>query len=121
MQSYKDLEVWKRAMELACQVYRAMEYMPKTELYGLVSQIQRAAASVPANIAEGWGRGTRREYIQFLHVARGSLMELETHLLLAQQLEYLPQSYLTPLLNDIEQVGRMLNALLRSLKQGIRG
>lgn len=117
MQNYKELEVWRRSMNLACQTYSAVQHIPRTELYGLISQIQRAASSVPANIAEGWGRGTTREYMQFLRIARGSLMELETHLILANQLEYLPSNCLNPLLEEIEQIGRMLNALIRSLKR----
>ncbi|MBI4443547.1 MAG: four helix bundle protein [Acidobacteria bacterium] len=80
MKSYKEPEVWQRAIGLVKQVYEARRTFPPSEKYGHASQVQRAATSIPANIAEGWGRGSTKEYIQFLRIARGSVMELETHL-----------------------------------------
>ena len=76
IQSYQDLTVWQKAMDLAEQCYRLTKTFPKAELFGMTSQIQRAAASIPANIAEGWGRNSTAEYIQFLRIAQGSLKEL---------------------------------------------
>ena len=83
IQSYRDLKVWQQAMDLAEKCYRLTRQFPKDELYGMTSQVRRSAASVAANIAEGHGRNSRGEYIQFLRVAQGSLKELETHLILA--------------------------------------
>lgn len=75
--SYRDLEVWQKAIALVTEIYRLSRAFPKEEIYGLTSQLRRAAVSVPANIAEGWGRNMTREFIQFLRTARGSLLELE--------------------------------------------
>ena len=80
VRNFKELDVWKRAVALTTTLYKLTGRFPDAERYGLTSQIRRAGTSVPANIAEGWGRGSAGEYVQFLTVARGSLMELETHL-----------------------------------------
>jgi len=116
IQSYRDLQVWQQAMDLAEHCYRATRLFPKEELYGAVTQIRRAAASVPANIAEGNGRETRGEYIQFLRIAQGSLKEVETHVLLAQRVGLAEQVECTAILNECEAVGKMLRALIRSLQ-----
>ncbi|MHB8918536.1 MAG: four helix bundle protein, partial [Desulfocucumaceae bacterium] len=89
MESYKELEVWQKAITLVIELYKLTKCFPQEERYGLISQIQRAGVSVPANIAEGWGRGSTKEYIQYLRVSRGSLAELETHLIIAQKLNYI--------------------------------
>ena len=89
MENYKELKVWQKSVSLCIELYGIVKKFPENERYGLITQIQRASASVPANIAEGWGRGSTKEYIQFLHIARGSLMELETHLIISQQLCYI--------------------------------
>ncbi len=86
---YVDLQVWTKAMDLAALVYRLGKSMPKTELYGMTSQMQRAAASVPANIAEGYQRGSRKDYARFVSIARGSLAETEIFLLLAARVGHL--------------------------------
>lgn len=85
IRSYRDLLVWQRGMDLAAEVYRLSRAWPKEETYGLTSQARRAAAAIPANIAEGYGRQSTASYAQFLKIARGSLKELETHLLLAER------------------------------------
>jgi four helix bundle protein len=103
------------AMELAESAYRHSQSMPRSEMYGLTSQIRRAAASVPANIAEGYGRETTGAYIQFLRTARGSLKEFETHILIAERVGLLQPSSTVPLLSSAEHIGRMLNALIKSL------
>ena len=103
-------------MDLAADCYRATRSFPKDELYGLTSQIRRAASSVPANIAEGYGRKTRGEYIQFLYIAQGSLKELETHWLLAERVQLVEVSTVAPVLASCEAVGKLLAALLRSLQ-----
>ena len=89
MKNYKELEVWQRGMDLTVRVYEIGRTFPAEERFGLISQVQRAAASIPANIGEGWGRGSTKEYVQFLRIARASLMELETHLILATRLDYI--------------------------------
>jgi four helix bundle protein len=104
-------------MALAESCYRLTRTFPKDELYGMTSQIRRAAASVPANIAEAYGRETRGEYIQFLRVAQGSLKELETHLLLSQRVKVAPEPAFESVLNRCETVGKMLRALIRSLQK----
>jgi four helix bundle protein len=86
--SYQDLEVWKKAMELVTDIYKITQTFPKEELYGLTNQLRRASVSVPANIAEGWGRGTTKGYIQFLRIARGSLLEVETLMTISYNLGY---------------------------------
>ena len=116
MKNYKELGVWQMSIALAVQVCKMTGRFPDVEKFGLSSQMRRAATSVPANIGEGWGRGTTREYIQFLLIARGSLMELETHSIIAHQLEYLNEDHLNQFQRQIEEIGRMLNGLIRSLK-----
>ena len=116
--SYRDLRVWQQAMTLAEACYRITRQFPKEELYGMTSQIRRAAASVPANIAEGRGRENRGEYIQFLRVAQGSLKELETHLILSHRITLTSVKTVEPLLTQCEAVGKMLRALIRSLESG---
>lgn len=85
MKNYKELEVWQKAINLVIDLYKITESFPHGERCGLISQIQRAGVSIPANIAEGWGRGSTKEYIQYLRISRGSLAELETHLIIAQK------------------------------------
>lgn len=116
MENYKDLRVWQRAIELVVQVYQVTRAFPQEERYALMSQTQRAVTSIPANIAEGWGRGSRKEYVYHLTVARGSLMELETHLIVAQRLNYLAVEKLNGLQEEITAVGKMLNRLITSLQ-----
>ncbi|MCL2101264.1 MAG: four helix bundle protein [Fibromonadales bacterium] len=115
--SPKDLNVWKEAMNLAKQVYLETKNFPKEEVYGLTSQIRRAAVSVPSNIAEGNGRKHKKEYINFLSIANGSLMELETQLILSQNINYLSKENLELLLKQIEIVSRLLNGLRKSLEK----
>jgi four helix bundle protein len=83
MKSYKELKVWQKAVDLVTAVYSISRSFPRTEMYGLTSQVRRASVSIPSNIAEGWGRNSAKEYIQFLTTARGSLLELETQLLIS--------------------------------------
>ena len=115
MKNYKELGVWQKSIDLVEQVYQVTSAFPLEEKYGLSSQSQRAATSIPANIAEGWARGTTKEYIQFLKVARGSLMELETHLIVANRLKFLPEQKVQSLVGAIAEIGRMLNGLIKSL------
>lgn len=115
IRSYRDLRVWRNALELAKDVYRLTRNWPKEELYGLTAQTRRAATSIPANIAEGYGRQNRGSYVQFLRIAQGSLKELETHLILASQIEITTEAAIEPLLNDSDDLGKMLFGLIRKL------
>jgi len=114
--SYRDLRVWRRSMELALSVYAATQAFPKQELYGLVSQMRRATVSVPSNIAEGKGRLTDRDRAHFFAQARGSLLELETQILIAAKLGYLSGAASESLLDLSREVGRMLNSLIESIR-----
>jgi len=116
MKSFKELEVWRKAVKLAAAAYRQTGNFPTSEHYVLIPQLRKAAVSVSANIAEGWGRGSTKEYVQFLLVARGSLMELLSHFAIAYELEYLNEAELSTIEADIDNVGRMLNGLITSLR-----
>ena len=118
IQSYRDLKVWQMAMDLAEQCYKLTRQFPRDELYGMTSQVRRSAASVAANVAEGHGRNSRGEYIQFLRVAQGSLKELETHLILAARVGLVSDSLIAQALGQSESLGKMLRALIRSLERG---
>lgn len=115
IRSHRDLLVWQKAMDLVVAVYRATESFPKAETYGLTSQIRRAVTSVPANIAEGQGRRLPKEFIYFLANARGSLWELDTHLEAATRLAFLEPDTHHQLQSQMDEVGRMLNGLMRSV------
>jgi len=116
LKNYKELVVWQKAKLLAVEIYKETGSFPRPEQFGLTSQIRRAVVSVPANIAEGWGRGSTREYIQFLLIARASLMELETHLIISQELGYLKAEQLEGMQERIEGIGQMLNRLIQALR-----
>jgi four helix bundle protein len=116
VENYKDLDVWKRAVALTTELYAETSRFPDIERYGLVSQIRRAASSIAANIAEGWGRGSTGEYIQFLTVARGLLMELETHLIVACNLRFLEPNPLTSAQASMKDIEKMLNRLIAVLR-----
>jgi len=115
--SYRDLQVWRRALDLAEAIYEATAHWPREERFGLVSQIRRAAVSVPSNIAEGAARRSTGEFLQFIGMARGSLAETDTQLLLAQRLGYVHHADAAALLSASEEVSRMLVALAGSLSK----
>jgi four helix bundle protein len=115
IKSYRDLRVWQESMSLAEMAYRLAATFPKDELYGLTSQIRRASSSVPANIAEGYGRGGRAGYAQFLRIAQGSLKELETHILFAIRVDLVTSDRADQMLKKADDIGRMLNRLISSL------
>lgn len=117
IQSYQDLEIWQRSMDLAEQLYLLTRTFPKEELFGLTSQIRRAATSVPANIAEGWGRQGTAEFQQFLRIASGSLRELETHLLLARRVGMVKAEQCGPLLETIQTLSHRILTLQRRLRE----
>jgi len=113
--SFKDLRVWQEALKLAFAVYHETTDFPKHEVYGLTQQMRRAAVSVPSNIAEGKGHRSDREFTHFLFHARGSLLELQTQILIAEELQYLPGDSARHLLDSADGVGRALSGLISSL------
>jgi len=115
--NYSDLIAWQKAMELVTETYKVTQTFPKEEMYGLVSQMRRAAVSIPSNIAEGEGRRTGNEFGHFLWIAHGSLRELETQIRIAQRLAYLTDAQVQTLFDMTEEVGRLLNGLANSLKR----
>jgi four helix bundle protein len=115
MQGFRDLRVWRSAHKLTLDIYSASRAFPKEELYGLTSQIRRAATSIPANIAEGCGRSSDRDFARFLYIASGSASELEYHLLLARQLGLVEEESYAELANSVIEVKRMLGALIQRL------
>jgi four helix bundle protein len=117
VQSHRDLKVWQLGMDITEQVYQLSKSFPREETYGLTSQVRRSAASVPANIAEGNGRDSIKDYLRHLSIAVGSLCETETFLQLAVRLQYLAQNNADPLLRLIEEEGRMLRGLQKSLRR----
>ena len=116
IESHRDLIVWQKAMDLAVQVYRLASLFPPTETYRLTAQVTRAVASVPANIAEGHARSTRRDYANFLAVAKGSLMETETFIMLAVRLSYLSDEQAKAALNLITEISKMITAIRNKLR-----
>lgn len=117
LKNYRELIVWQRSYDAALQVYKVTSEFPKSEIYGLTSQLRRGAVSIPSNLAEGHTRGQTLDYIRFIGIARGSLAELQTQLMLARDLSYLDTSVYAPLADEYEQIERMLAALLRSLAE----
>jgi four helix bundle protein len=116
MRDFHKLTVWQKSHEVTLAVYQTTGRFPQSELYGLSSQMRRAAASVPANIAEGAGRGSEKEFGRFLTIAAGSASELEYHLLLAHDLGYLDAETFEQLNSTTNEIKKMLNALIRKLK-----
>lgn len=116
IQTYRDLDVWNRAMDLVEQVYELTKSFPSEEKFGLVSQMRRAAVSVPSNIAEGHGRKHTGDYVHHLSMARGSLAELETQLLLVVRLRIVDTSQTDPIWHLAQRIGQMLNRLIASLQ-----
>jgi four helix bundle protein len=114
--SFEELLVWKRSMELAELVHRLTRQFPREELFGLTSQLRRAATSIPSNIAEGFGRINRREFRRFLLIARGSNCELQTQLKISKRLEYGSRESLDKAIALSDETGRMLYSLLEKLR-----
>ncbi|MBW4615131.1 MAG: four helix bundle protein [Desmonostoc vinosum HA7617-LM4] len=108
--------IWQRAVQLAINCYKFTRLFPQSELYGLTSQIRRSSVSVASNIAEGYGRRSKPEYIQFLHIALGSLRELDTQLIIAKEVDLAEKNLFTPLLNEVEEMQSILVASLNKLK-----
>jgi four helix bundle protein len=114
--SYRDLEVWSKAMDLVVSCYRITKSFPKNEIYGITSQLQRAAVSVPSNIAEGRARKGGKEFLRYLSIAYGSLAELETLIQIANRLDYIDSGQLKQLDDQTTEIGKMINGLRKSIE-----
>ena len=114
--SYRELKVWQLGMQLAKDAYLLTQGFPKYEVYGLSSQLQRSAVSIPANLAEGHAKDSTKEFLRHISIAQGSLAETETHLLLAESLDYAKSNQIAPLLKKCEEERKMLSGLRRRLK-----
>ena len=120
IKSYKDLDVWKRSIGFVKRVYQITQRFPKEELYGLTSQIRRSAVSIPSNIAEGRNRQHTNEFVQFLYIALGSCAECETQIVIVFELGYMDERNIKELLEELDQIGKMIRGLIRSLKVPVR-
>lgn len=116
-QNYRDLIVWQKSIDLTLEVYKLSAKLPESERFGLRSQMQRAASSIPMNIAEGYAREHRGEYVHHLSYARGSLAELETQLVLVTRLEMVDRDQIKPLWTQANEVGKMLRSMISKLKE----
>ena len=116
MRPHKKLEVWKKAIEFVTKIYKITESFPDNEKYVLVPQIRRSAISIPSNIAEGAGRASKKEFVQFLSIAQGSTSELETQLIISNNLGFLKKENLY-LLDELDEISRMIIGLIRTLKK----
>ena len=117
IKSYKELDIWKKGLNIVDKVYLLTQKFPSEEKYGLISQLQRSAVSIPSNIAEGFARHYSKEYEQFLYVALGSCAELETELIISERRRYITRKELEELQEDIDHESRMLMNLIKSLSQ----
>ncbi len=117
MKSYRDLEVWQRAIEVAADVFGLTQTMHADQRFALIPQMHRSAVSIASNIAEGFGRETTKDYIKFLVIARGSVMELETQITIAVRAELVEREHAVPIWNKLEQTAQMLNKLIAQLRR----
>ena len=114
---YKDLKVWQKSMVLVNQVYEITQGFPESEKFGLISQMRRAAVSIPSNIAEGYGRGSKLEYSRFVKISRGSLFELDTQMEIAKIQDFIDSSIHSDITKIVNEVGKMINGLIKSLER----
>lgn len=117
VKSYENLDVWQKSIDLVIDVYKIAGLLPKEELYALSDQIRRAAVSVPSNIAEGQQRMSAKDFIRFLAVSKGSLGELKTQIIVAQRLGYFTDEQAQPVLDKCDEIGRMVNGLIRNINE----
>lgn len=113
--TYKDLIVWQKAMEMTIALYQIVKKLPKEETYALSDQMRRAAISIPSNIAEGFGRNSKKEYIQFLFIANGSVCELETQLILCVHFKYFTEQEIQPIINLLDEIKRIIMTITKKL------
>lgn len=114
--NFRKLKVWEKAHRLTLDIYKATATFPKDEIYGIISQLRRAASSIPANIAEGYARGTIKQYLNFLSIARGSLAETRYFLILSKDLNYINEDLYLKLDNQCDEIGKMTYAIIKSLE-----
>ncbi|MBA2610905.1 MAG: four helix bundle protein [Bacteroidetes bacterium] len=119
MTTYKDLIVWQKSIQLVTEIYALTKTFPADERFGIVSQLNRAVISIPSNIAEGWGRELSKNYLQFLRVSRGSLMEVEAMILISKNLNYINEKEFIEVNKKIEEIGKILQGLIKSVQQKI--
>jgi four helix bundle protein len=117
MKWHHNLDVWKRSLDLVIEIYKVTDAFPRQEMYGLTQQMRRAAVSIPSNIAEGAGRKSAKEFVQFLSTSQGSMAELETQLLIADKLGYLKN--VNPLLKELDEISKMVAALQGTIKKKV--
>ena len=113
--TYKDLIVWQKAMKMTTFLYKIIKKLPKEETYTLSDQMRRAAISIPSNIAEGFGRNSKKEYLQFLYIANGSVCELETQLILCVNINYLSEAEIQPIMNLLSEIGKIIITITKKL------
>jgi len=118
--SYRNLIVWQKSVALVTDIYTLTKSFPQEEKFGIVSQLNRASVSIPSNIAEGWGRESSKNYLQFLRISRGSLMETETLLEISKNLNYINESEFKAISDNIEEVSKILQGLIKSIQQKIK-
>ena len=116
--NYEDLKVWQKAIDLTSEFYKLVKQLPIEEQYALSDQMRRAVVSIPSNIAEGRGRGTKKEFVRYLLMSRGSLWELSTQLVICEKLHYLEQDQLSDAKQLIQEISKMINALANSFSDG---
>jgi len=119
IKSYKDLIVWQKSVQLVTDIYSLTKKFPADERFGIIAQLNRAAVSIPTNIAEGWGRETSKNYLQFLRTSRGSVMEVQTLLIIARNLNYLSEVEFEFYSVKTEEVGKILQGLIKSIREKI--
>lgn len=117
MKTHKDLDVWKLSIEFVTEIYNLTKYFPKEEQFGLTNQIRRASVSIPSNIAEGAGRRSDKEFLQFLYISMGSIQEIDTQLLISLNLNYLTKSEYEILLTKLDQISKMISGLIKFVKE----
>jgi four helix bundle protein len=115
--THKDLDVWQKSIDFVTSIYKATEFFPNREIYGLTSQIRRSAVSIPSNIAEGASRKSKTEFKQFLYIALSSGAELETQLIIANNLEYLKENQSKIMLDELYSISRMIQGLIKSISR----
>ena len=115
VKSYKDLIVWQKAMDMTELLYCIAKKLPKEETYALSDQMRRAAISIPSNIAEGFGRNSKKEYLQFLYIANGSICELETQLTLCVRINYLEENEIQPIISLLSEIGKIIMTITKKL------
>lgn len=116
MKTHKDLDVWKRSIDFVTLIYKKTKSFPQDELYGITNQMRRSAVSIPSNIAEGASRQSDKEFVRFLYIARGSAIELETQIIIAEKLEYISEGDYKDLIDDVEIIAKMLSGLINYFK-----